>query len=363
MNNKKIIIKSLAIFLSIIFFWQLINLFPLEPQNFFLEKNKNIEFISSASSQKNLDLIPSFAQDVEKNILSKPNVLLEQTEKKNISEKIQENKIIIKEPIKINKQNLKIKTMAPNGIVIDLKTEKILWQKNSQEKKNIASLTKLISALVFLETKPNWEKKIKIIKGDEIGGARLNVNFKEEIKIKDLFYAGLIGSKNNAILALARSTGLSKENFVKKMNEKVQKMGLKNTHFVDPTGLNSGNISTAYEIAKLAKQAFENQEIKKILVINKYNFYTFSEQRKIREITVKNTNELLESSLKIKAGKTGFSKEANNCLVIQTENKEGNEIIAVLLGNKTKEINFKEMKKLIEWTFQNYKWMEKTIDN
>ncbi len=309
----------------------------------------------------------------KKNTLSKLSVPIKQVEKEKnkiiIKEPIkinkqikqaekEKNEIITKEPIKINKQNLEINTMATNGIVMDLKTEKILWQKNSQEKKNIASLTKLVSALVFLETNPDWGKKIKITREDEIGGARLNVNFEEEIKIKDLFYAGLIGSKNNAILALVRSTGLSKENFVKKMNEKAAKMGFKNTRFADPTGLNPSNLSTAYEIAKIAKQTFENQEIKKILVIKRYNFYTFQGEKKIREVIVKNTNELLESSFKIKAGKTGFSNEANSCLVIQVENEKGNEIVAVLLGNKIKEINFKEMKILIEWIFQNYQWIK-----
>ncbi len=350
--QKNIIIKSLAIFLAIIFFWQLMNFFPLEPKMNLSEKNK---FVSGAFFQKDLKSMSHFNQDEEKKFLLKPNVPLKQIEGQNTSKK---NKIIIKEPIRIDKQNQEVQSMAQAGIVIDLKTEKILWQKNFQEKKNIASLTKLVSTLVFLETNPDWEKKIKIIKQDEIGGARLNVNFREEITIKDLFYSGLIGSKNNAFLALVRSTSFSKKEFVEKMNNKVQKIGLKNTHFVDPTGLNSNNLSTAYEMAQLAKIAFENSEIKKILIIDKYTFWTFSEQKKLREIIVKNTNELLESSLKIKAGKTGFSNEAGSCLVIQTENQKGDEIIAVLLGNKTKEINFKEMEKLIEWIFTNYKWTE-----
>lgn len=347
------------IILLIIFLKQEVNLS-------FLKLTTRTKPIPSVSLNKINDIyLMEFtpSQRLEKNILSKFNTLPNQVIKNNTFETAPENKkIIIKEPIRINEQNSEIKVTAPSGIVIDLKTEKILWQKNSQEKKNIASLTKLMSALVFLETNPDWGKKIKITKADEIGGARLNVNYKEEIKIKDLFYAGLIGSKNNAILALVRSTGLSKENFVKKMNEKAQKMGLKNTYFVDPTGLNSNNLSTVDEIAKLAKQAFENQEIKKILIINKYNFDTFSGLKKIRAITVENTNELLGGALKIKAGKTGFSNEAGSCLVIQAENKDGNEIIAVLLGNKTKELNFKEMKNLIEWIFENYQWT-KTLEH
>jgi D-alanyl-D-alanine carboxypeptidase len=340
-KSKIVILKSLAIFLSTMFFWQLINLFTT------LENPAIYGEFVEIQQREPLHVFS------KKNTLSKLSVPIKQTEKEK-----EKNEIIIKEPIKINKQNLEIEMMATNGIVMDLKTEKILWQKNSQEKKNIASLTKLVSALVFLETNPDLEKKIKIIREDEIGGARLDVNFEEEIKIKDLFYAGLIGSKNNAILALVRSTGLSKENFVKKMNERVTKMGFKNTRFVDPTGLNPSNLSTAYEIAKIAKQTFENQEIKKILVIKRYNFYTFQGEKKIREVIVKNTNELLESSLKIKAGKTGFSNEANGCLVIQAENEKGNEIVAVLLGNRTKEINFKEMEALIKWIFQNYQWIK-----
>lgn len=142
-------------------------------------------------------------------------------------------------------------------------------------------------------------------------------------------------------------------------------MELKNTHFVDPTGLNPDNLSTAYDVAKLAKEVFKNEELKKVLILDKYNFNTFLNSKKTREITVKNTNELLKNSFdwKIKAGKTGFSNEAGSCLVIQAEDKKGNEIIAVLLGNETKGINFKEMGKIIDWTFQNYKWTEKSAYN
>ncbi|PKL72739.1 hypothetical protein CVV26_00570 [Candidatus Kuenenbacteria bacterium HGW-Kuenenbacteria-1] len=343
-------IKWLLIILTtllIIFFGQLINLFSLELTN-------NTKLISD-TSKINL-MLPKY---LEKDIFTKFNTLPKQTT--NIRVDLKPAPLKSKEPIRINKQNPEIKLAVPNGIVVDLKTKKILWQKKPQEKKSIASLTKLMSALIFLETNPDLMKKIKIIKEDEIGGARLNVNFKEEIKTKDLFYAGLIGSKNNAFLALNRSTGLNKKDFVKKMNEKAQKMGLKNTYFVEPTGLDPDNLSTALEIAILAKQALKNQEIKKILIIDKYNFDTFLGLKKIREIIVENTNELLGGALKIKAGKTGFSNEAGSCLVIQAENKDGNEIIAVLLGNKTKKKNFIEMKNLIEWIFENYKWKEKKL--
>ncbi|MEK9129952.1 MAG: hypothetical protein AAB526_00935 [Patescibacteria group bacterium] len=343
---QKILIKwwplIIVLILFFVFLAQLMNLF-------FLESVKSANSSEKILFSKKMNIALQLNQSLDKNILLEFNAISKQIIKK--------KEILIKEPIRINKQNLKINVTAQSGLVVDLKTGKKLWEKNFQEKRSIASLTKLMSALIFLETNPSLEKKIKITKKDEIGGARLNVNFSEDILVNDLFHAGLIGSKNNAILALARFTGMSKENFVKKMNKKAQVIGLKNTHFVDPSGLDSKNLSTAEDVLKLAKQVFKNQEIKKILVTNKYQFFTFLNNKKARAIVVENTNELL-SKLKIEAGKTGFSNEAGSCLVIQIKNEYGNEILAVLLGNKTKEINFQEMEKLIKWIFENYKWQE-----
>ena len=304
-------------------------------------------------------------------------------------------------PQRINHQSLGIKTSAKSAIIIDVKSGKILYEKNAYQVLPIASLTKLITADVILRgplersgggrredsaanQKVDWDKIITIKHQDQAEGATLFVNAGEKVRVKDLFYSMLVGSANNAAKALVRSAGLcdkeeclpkrspvvlerhgrrkgwqnlSPEEFVNQMNWKVQDLGLKSTHFTEPTGLSPKNVSTAYEIALLAKKAFENEKIKEATVMDRYVFRTIGEE--IRH-TIRNTDKLLISFLnqdayKIIAGKTGYIEEAGYCLVSQVE-KDGHQVIGVVLGTESKEARFLEMKGLIWWVFENWEW-------
>lgn len=255
-------------------------------------------------------------------------------------------------PRKVDKYNLGIETTAKSAIVVDAKNGYVLFQKEVERKQPIASLTKLMTALVFLDHNPGWGKEIIISKEDEnkeVG--HVYVYRGESVKVKDLFYLSLIGSDNRAAKALARSTGLSSEEFVKEMNKKAYFLGLKNTSFAGPTGLNTNNISTAFEISKLAYHAFNVEEIREAVASKNY---TLKVGGKVRN--VKNTNKLLDSFLDIKAGKTGYIDEAGYCLAVESVGKNGEKLIAVVLGSSTINKRFQETKGLINWAFDNYKW-------
>ena len=248
---------------------------------------------------------------------------------------------------------------AQSAMAVDEKTGKILFEKNSYNKQSIASLTKLMTAIVWLERDGGLNKEIEIKNEDIREGGIAYFLAGEKIKAKDLLYAGLIGSSNMAMAALARNTTTSTEEFVSLMNKKAKELGMENTRFKDPTGLDYHNISTASDIYLLMKEAFGRQEIYKATQLSAYNFYPLG---KGYPRAVKNTNWLLNSSLnsgayKIVGGKTGYIEESNYNLALRVYNSEKNKNIAVIiLGSADKQSRFIEAKKLTEWVFGNYIW-------
>jgi D-alanyl-D-alanine carboxypeptidase len=254
-------------------------------------------------------------------------------------------------------RSLGIETTARAAIVFDRASGSILFEKNSKEKFSLASLTKLMTALVFLETEPNWEARIKLSKADDKEGGIFYARAPEEITVENLFNMMLVGSVNNAAMALVRSTGLSQKDFIAKMNQKARELKLKNTAFVDPTGLEPENVGTATDIAKLLSYALQNKKIQETVLQKKYVFSPIGSKR---VYYVKSTNELLWSFLneepyELLGGKTGYTEEAGYNLTVGAR-RDGHEIIIVVLGSKTAEDRFKEVKGLVDWTFENYKW-------
>ncbi|MDD4607069.1 MAG: serine hydrolase [Patescibacteria group bacterium] len=260
---------------------------------------------------------------------------------------------------KLASQSLGLKLNAWSAIVVDQTTGKILFEKNSQEKHSLASITKLMAMVVFLETQPDWSQVITMQAQDQAEGAAVFVNNGEELKVEDLFYSALVGSANNAVKALVRSTGLSSDEFVNRMNIKAKQLGLNQTHFSDPTGLNPSNQSTAYDIAVLTRYAFQQPKILQAVLLDKYSFRTV-DQNVLH--TIKNTDELIDSFLndgqnfKLIGGKTGFLNEAGYCLTTQVQDHSGHDLIIVLLGNRSSAERFREMKGLAWWTFENFEW-------
>jgi len=244
---------------------------------------------------------------------------------------------------------------AKSVLVQDLESDKILWSKNSQEVRSIASITKLMTALVILELENiDWEKEIAIDEADINGDFnKLKIYTWEKIKFKDLFISSLVASSNTGIKLLLKNINISKEDFVYKMNEKAKEMGLNNTRFEDPTGLSANNVSTAREILILTKKAFSYPNIKETTSNKNYSFRTMDSNRLIN---VKNTNDLIGSYLNIEAGKTGYIESAGFCLVSEVSYQEQGPILVVVLGSDTHYERFSDLKAVSAWTFNNYSW-------
>lgn len=238
------------------------------------------------------------------------------------------------------------------GLMFDRSSGTVLWQKEANVVMPIASLTKLMTAIVVLEQGPNWEQP-HVMRRDENdrGGAKLHVAEGDSVRQIDLFYASLVGSANNATLALARSTGLSDEAFVAEMNRKAKALGLTHTRFVDPTGLDPLNVSNARELAILARAAFRLPEIADATTRLNHELRSVARDEYHH---LQTTNELLKAGdLSLTGSKTGYLDEAGYCLISQVE-LGSRELIVVLLGAKSHLQRFQETRELLGWASENF---------
>lgn len=242
------------------------------------------------------------------------------------------------------------------GVVLDAESGEILFNKDAEKQWPIASITKLATALIFLEYNPGWDAVYTIKDDDRREGGRINVFRGEKIKVKDLFNLSLVGSDNTATIALVHSTGMSEDDFVKKMNAKAAELGLKNTKFFDAVGLSNNNVSTARETGELVKAALSKEEIKEATLRKKYDFVSLDKRRKI----VYNTDDLLDifpqNGVKILGGKTGYTEAAGYCFAGKFFDKTGREIISVILGSASNDLRFSETRDLVEWAYKSFVW-------
>lgn len=229
------------------------------------------------------------------------------------------------------------------------------WSQRGDEVQPIASITKLMTALVFLENNPGWETIYKITDEDHVTGGRLNLFLGDRVTVRNLFYTSLVASDNGATIALVHATGLSEKDFVEKMNAKAFSLGLINTRFVNPVGLSDQDVSTAREVALLAQAALSRPEIRQATEKESYQFVTLDGQ----EIKVASTDYLLSASvsgaLRVLGGKTGYTEKAGYCFVGLFRHADGREVISAVLNADSKNERFLESKALVDWVFNGYR--------
>lgn len=230
---------------------------------------------------------------------------------------------------------------ARSVLMWDTARQEIFFQQNGFERLPIASLTKLMTAMIALDHGITWEQPASIELPEYVIGGRLLLHPGEEATMRDLFYASLLGSANNATLAYVRTLGITPEDFVEEMNRKAIALGLEQTHFVEVTGLDPDNVSTAYEIARLAEYAFAHYP--QIRHATSAAEYSFTVRGSGRAHTLKNTNKLIsESGLSVFGSKTGYLDEAGYCLVTHTDG-----YIGVILGSRSEQGHFGDMQRLL----------------
>lgn len=245
---------------------------------------------------------------------------------------------------------------AKHGAVLAANDRYFLFTFRADEAQPIASITKLMTALVFLDNNPGWDKIYRITPADKVEGGRLNLFPGDEVKLKDLLYTALVASDNGATLALVHATGLSPQEFVAKMNAKAAELGLHQTSFEDPIGLSDNNVSTAREVALLAQAALKREEIRQATIKREYAFKTEGGLEKKIESTDNLLYDSGQDSLQVLGGKTGYTDKAGYCFVGRLRGANGQEVISVILNSAGKNDRFKESKGLANWVFENYIW-------
>ena len=261
----------------------------------------------------------------------------------------------VSRPFKMS-SSLGIDVGGKAAIIVDHKSNQILFEKNSQKSMPMASLTKVMTAVVLLDSDKYLEDTY-VVEPEvlDVYGSGINLETGEEIKVSDLLHGLLIKSGNDAAMAIARKVAKDEAEFIKLMNKKAEDLDMINTNFQNPHGLDQKNhYSSAYDLAKLASYAYQNKLFRELVLMKEYEFDAINIQKQHQ---FKNTNKLLqEDYFLINGGKTGFTDEAGYCFISFGINEKNNEIITVVLGAEDDGLQYHDTKALIEWTFGNYKW-------
>ena len=233
--------------------------------------------------------------------------------------------------------------------IYDRLSGRCIYGKDENKQTAMASTTKIMTAMIIIENCKLTDSVTVSAKAAGTGGSRLGLKKDDIITVNDLLYGLMLRSGNDAAVALAIHTAGSIEKFADLMNAKAIKLGLKNTHFVTPHGLdNEEHYTTAYELAKLTDYALKNETFAKIV---KTQSTTITINNSPKQIN--NTNELLGNVNGVYGVKTGFTNNAGRCLVTSVK-RDDMDLIIVVLGADTRKDRAKDSMKLIEYAYKRY---------
>ena len=238
-----------------------------------------------------------------------------------------------------------------SALVINYDNGQVLYARHPEKKRPIASITKLVMAMVVLDEGISLDTTEIITKEDARRSSRSRLRVGYEVTVHDLLHAALMNSDNRAARALARVTSGTVERFVMLMNRKARKLDLKETIFYEPSGLDARNISTAHEVAKILHYAYDYDLIAKITSQKTYRVKV--QNKKNKYVKMANTNMMVHSRYKVLSGKTGFIRAADHCLTTLIQNKEGERLTLVVLGVPGDRLRFREARKLADWGFKH----------
>ncbi len=244
-----------------------------------------------------------------------------------------------------------VSAFSSNGkgaILMDTDSGRILYAKDAHYVQSVASISKIMTAIVAIES-ADVNKTVTV--GNEIlkaYGSGIYVKQGEKIKLEDLIYGLMLRSGNDAALVIAKSVAGGTEKFVELMNEKASKLGMKDSTFNNPSGLDEekGNMSSAYDMAILMSYAMQNKEFRKIVSTKSHTVKTNKNVYKWH-----NKNKLLFSYKYTTGGKTGFTKKAKRTLVT-TASKNGLNLTVVTINDGS---DWSDHQKLYEEAFKKYK--------
>ncbi len=243
-------------------------------------------------------------------------------------------------PAEARRRRPKVRSKAV--LMVSFDGRKVYHQRHATKVRSIASLSKLMAVLVVMDHKLKLDA-ITTISAVDVkvgsGGCRTRLLKGMKVHNKDLLYAALLASDNRSISALGRAVGLSTRQLVAAMNARARKMKLRHTRFIDPVGINHGNVSTAYEVAKILRQAVLHPLLQKVMRTRNYYFRPVWPKR--RSINYHNTNALVHRlRFPVYGGKTGFNNRAGYCFASAMRLPGVGPVLAVFLGSSSKTRRF-----------------------
>jgi D-alanyl-D-alanine endopeptidase (penicillin-binding protein 7) len=235
---------------------------------------------------------------------------------------------------------------AEAAIIYNPETGEVLWENHSHDQRSMASITKVMTALVFLESNTPLSTMIKVQRSDVLAASTTYLRNGFELPAEDLLNLLLVGSDNAAARALARSSVIGYDAFILRMNQKAKELGLESTSYVEPSGLSSENVSSAYDLARLIAYAAADERIGAIM-----RKTSFSTHYGNRSITANSTNHLVRSGdIDVVGGKTGYIGRSGYCLATLLKlPQSGQQVAFVVLGAKTNASRFWETRHLFNW--------------
>lgn len=268
--------------------------------------------------------------------------------------------ILIMLPCRVGALNLA--ENAKSAILIEASTGTIIYEKNSHEKLAPASMTKMMSMLLIVEAiedgKLSWNQMITTSENaSSMGGSQILLETGEKMSVEDLFKGIAVASGNDAVVALSEAVAGTEEEFVNMMNQRAKELGLEDTNFKNPHGLDTANhYTSAYDMAMIAKELVRHEKVLEFTSI--YEDYLREDQE--NKVWLVNTNKLVKFYDGMDGLKTGYTKEAGYCLTA-TAKRGDTRFITVVMGEEDTKTRNSETTSMMDYAFGQYE-VEKVLD-
>jgi len=241
---------------------------------------------------------------------------------------------------------------AAAAIIYDPVTGEVVWEENSQDKRSIASITKVMTAAVVLEDSSDLSTRVVVQRRDVYRANHTYLRAGDRVALQDLLHLALIASDNAAARVLARTSPGGPAAFVRRMNARALELGLESTTYADPSGLDSANVSSAYDMARLIAFAASDERIAEIMRKPSHSVHTGRRTINFNNTNqfVRGTNPHVQASLDVRGAKTGFISKAGYCLASLLQLPQtGQQYAIVVLGARSSAVRFMETQHLFNW--------------
>lgn len=255
----------------------------------------------------------------------------------------------------VRADELKLAENAKAAILIEASTGEVLFEKNADEKLVPASMTKMMSMLLIIENIEKgvlkWNQEITVSENAaSMGGSQILLEAGEKMTVEDLFKGVAIASGNDAVVALGEAIAGTEEGFVDMMNDRAKELGLKNTNFKTPHGLDEANhYSSARDMSTIARELVKHEKVLEFTSV----YEDYLREDTDRKIWLVNTNKLVRFYDGVDGLKTGYTESAGYCLTA-TAKKDGMRIIAVVMGEPDSKTRNQEVSEMLDYSFAQY---------